>query len=57
MVGFLREVRTELIKVSWPTRPDVIRLTATVILISVFVGVYLGASDFLFVNLLQLLIK
>lgn len=57
MVTFLREVRSELLKVTWPTRSEVIRLTLVVILISVFIGLYLGLADYLFTKLLELLIK
>lgn len=57
MFTFLREVRTELGKVTFPSRTEVIRLTGIVILISVFVGMYLGGLDFVFLNMLELLIK
>lgn len=57
MFTFLKEVKTELGKVTFPTRAEVIRLTAVVIAISVVVGLYLGALDFLFLNLLQIIIK
>ena len=57
MFGFLGEVRSELEKVTWPTSGDVVRLTAIVIIISLAVGVYLGAADFLFTKLLGLLIS
>jgi len=55
-VGFLKEVKTELLKVIWPTRNDVIRLTVIVVLISLIVGVYIGALDMVFTKLTDLLI-
>lgn len=57
MFTFLKEVRAELFKVTWPTKSEVIRLTFVVIGISVIVGIYLGAVDFGFVKLLEFIIK
>ncbi len=57
MFTFIKEVRTELAKVTWPTRPETIRLTIIVIAISVGVGLYLGGLDMLFTQLLKLLIS
>lgn len=54
---FLREVREELVKVVWPTRDEVIRLTLTVLLISLIVGVLLGGLDFLLTKLLELVVR
>lgn len=48
IVRFLKEVRSEMKKVTWLTRPEVLQYTALVIVISAVVGVYLGALDFLF---------
>jgi len=56
-VIFLKEVKDELKKVVWPTRSEVIRLTAVVIIVSVIVGVYLGVIDFLLTKILALVIK
>ncbi|MBI2031998.1 MAG: preprotein translocase subunit SecE [Candidatus Levybacteria bacterium] len=54
---FLKEVQDELKKVTWPTRSEVIRLTAVVIIVSLIVGVFLGGLDFVFVNVTKLLLK
>jgi preprotein translocase subunit SecE len=43
---FLREVRVELAKVSWPTRNQTILYTLVVIGMSVFLAIFLGAMDF-----------
>jgi preprotein translocase subunit SecE len=56
-VIFLKEVRDELKKVVWPTRDEIIRLTAVVIIVSVIVGVYLGGIDLILTRLLALVIK
>lgn len=57
MIGFVQEVRHELARVTWPTRAEVIRLTGAILLISLFIGIYLGAVDFVFTRLLEFLIK
>ena len=57
MFTFLGEVKSELEKVTWPTTADVVRLTAVVIIISMVVGVYLGGADYIFTNLLGLLVR
>jgi preprotein translocase subunit SecE len=56
-VIFLKEVRDELKKVVWPTRDEVIRLTAVVIIVSLIVGVYLGGIDSILTKILALVIK
>lgn len=54
---FLKEVRTELLKVTWPSRAEIVRLTGVVIGVSVAVGIYLGGLDFIFAHLIQLILK
>ena len=56
-IKFLREVRLELSKVVWPKKQEVIKLTLTVIIISVIVGLYVGALDFGFTKLLEIIIS
>lgn len=56
-VVFLKEVQDELSKVVWPTRNEVIRLTLTVILVSLIVGLFLGGLDFLLTKLLETVVK
>jgi len=46
IISFLSEVRTELLKVSWPKREDVIKLTLIVLLVSAIVGLYVGGLDY-----------
>ena len=45
---FLKEVRSELSKVSWPTRSEIVRYTAIVIALTLAIAVFLGLLDFLF---------
>lgn len=56
-VVFLKEVKFELEKVVWPTRNEVIRLTVTVILVSLMVGLFLGGLDFVLTKLLEVVVK
>jgi preprotein translocase subunit SecE len=57
IVGFISEVRQELKQVTWPSREQVINLTAVVVGVSVITGAYLGALDYLFVQLTGLIIR
>lgn len=45
---FLKEARIELKKVTWPTRQETIRYTATVVVISIVIAAFLGVLDLLF---------
>jgi preprotein translocase subunit SecE len=56
-VRFLKEVRTELKKVTWPTRQETIKLTLVVITVSVVMGLFVGGLDILFVNLSRAIFK
>lgn len=53
----VREVRSELRKVVWPTRDEAIRLTAVVIGVCAAVGLLLGAVDFIFAESFTLLLR
>jgi preprotein translocase subunit SecE len=56
-ITFLREVRDELKKVVWPSKQEVIRLTLVVIVVSLIVGLFLGGLDFLFVKIIETIVK
>ncbi len=51
--SYLKEVKSELTKVVWPKRDEVIKLTLVVLIISAIVGGYVGALDYIFTNLLK----
>ena len=53
---FLKETRQELDKVTWPTKEETVKLTQTVIIVTVVFALYLGALDYLFTEALNLLI-
>ncbi len=46
--SFLREVKAELKKVTWPSKNEVYSTTIVVILTTVFFGVYLYFMDLIF---------
>jgi len=48
IVDYIKDTRSELKHVSWPTRKQAIVFTIIVILISVGVSLYLGVLDALF---------
>jgi preprotein translocase subunit SecE len=56
VVAFIKQVRDEGNQVTWPTREKTIKLTAIVIVVSVVVGIYLGALDILFTKLMGFII-
>ena len=53
---YLKEVRTELKKVNWPTREQTIKYTLTVIVISLATAIFFGALDYVFGWLLNTLV-
>lgn len=56
-VQFIKEAQTELKKVVWPTKQEAIRLTLIVIAVSLIVGIFIGALDFIFTKLMAVFIR
>lgn len=54
---FLTEVKSELSKVTWPTKDEVIRLTGVVVVISLVVGIFIGSLDFIFTKIIEVIVK
>ena len=52
-VEFIREVKVELASVEWPSRQETLKLTGTVIAVSLFVALYIGGLDLVFTGLIQ----
>jgi preprotein translocase SecE subunit len=46
-VAFLASVRDELRKVTWPTRPELIKATRMIIVLSIVLGLTIGLLDWL----------
>ena len=45
--GFIVAVRDELRKVTWPTRPELIKATRMIIVLSILLGLTIGLMDYL----------
>lgn len=56
VVQYLTEVGQELQRVTWPSREQTIRKTTLVVAVSLAVGVYIGVLDFIFTNIMTVLI-
>lgn len=51
--AFLKDVRAEMRRVTWPTKQDVLRWTVVVIVALIFFGVFVAATDSLILPLLD----
>jgi len=54
---FLREVKVELKKVTWPSRKQTMGSTLVVIILVIICALFLGAVDFSLSNLLRLILQ
>jgi preprotein translocase subunit SecE len=54
---FLKEVRQEVRKVTWPTKAETIRYSVMVIVASLIVAMYLGGVDYVVANLIERFIR
>jgi preprotein translocase subunit SecE len=52
-INFLKESKTELKKVKWPTLKETLQYTLVVIIISLVVAIYLGGLDYIFSFILR----
>jgi preprotein translocase SecE subunit len=48
VTSYIREIISELRKVTWPTRDETIRLTIAVVVVAVTIGAMLGGVDLAF---------
>lgn len=55
--SWIQGINQELKKVDWPKRTDALQLTLVVVIISFLLGIYIGVFDYLFANILQLILK
>jgi preprotein translocase subunit SecE len=46
IITFFQEVRTELTKVTWPTRAEIVGSTMVTIIVSIIMSVFVGIVDF-----------
>ena len=56
LTTFLEESKQELARVNWPTREETVKLTAVVIFLSLLISFFLGALDYIFTYLLELML-
>ncbi len=57
MQVFLSEVKTEMQKVTWSTRDELIGSTTVVLITMAILSVFIGAADFLCANLLKVILR
>jgi preprotein translocase subunit SecE len=54
---FLSDVKSELKKVSWPTKPELINSTWVVIVFTFLLSVFIGMVDFVLSRILRFLLR
>lgn len=54
--SFIDEVKTELSKVTWPTRKETIATTWVVVVIIFLISLYLGACDVVLAKLMKIIL-
>jgi len=57
VINYLKEVKLELSKVTWPKKKQVIKLTLIVFVISAIVAIYVGGLDFIFTKTLEFIVN
>jgi preprotein translocase subunit SecE len=54
---YLKEVRAEIGKVTWPSRQEVLRLSTIVILVLAVMSAFMAIVDFVFSRLMQAIVN
>ncbi len=57
VMNFLREVRGEFQRISWPSRVETIGMTTLVLLIVIMLALYVGILDFFFQRVIAFLLR
>lgn len=57
IVNFLKEVRTELTKVSWSTKDELVGASLVVIATTAMLAVFIGVIDLMLSKFLNLLVR
>lgn len=55
--NFLKESKQEFSKINWPTRAEAFRMVFIVIVLSLVVAFFLGAVDYVFVNIIKYILS
>lgn len=56
-IEYVKESKSELNKVVWPTKQETLRMSIVVIAISLLVGAYIAGLDAVFTTLVEKLLK
>ncbi len=56
ILDYFSEVKLELVRVTWPKKNEIVRLTLIVLAISAIVGLFSGGLDFIFTKMLSVFI-
>jgi len=54
---YLKEVRAEIRKVTWPSRQEVVRLSTIVVIVMIVMSAFMAIIDFAFSRLMQAIIS
>jgi len=57
VIQFLREVKIELIKVSWPKQNELMTSTGIVLALTVILAIFIGIADWIIQNILYLILS
>jgi len=57
LITYLKEVKTEMVHITWPSREDTQFLTGVVLCGSLIVGLYIGGLDYGLTYLLGMFLK
>jgi len=52
-IQFIKEAKAELMKVVWPTKAQILKITISVVVLSVFMAAFLGLVDFGLLKLIE----
>lgn len=56
-MGLFKNVKKEYSKVQWPKKKEIISATIWVVVMSVFLGIYLGVFDIIASRLIKMLVS
>ena len=56
-VNFIKEVRVQLTKVSWPTKQELVGATIVVIIAILFTAAFIGVVDLILSRILSLIFR
>lgn len=56
-MGMFNDVKKEYSKVEWPRKKEIISATTWVVVMSIFLGIYLGVFDIIASRLLKMLVS